>query len=134
MKLNLTSLEKAISSLDKAIYYAEKSKTDDLLRDAVIQRFEYTYELCWKMLKRRIEIDSPTPSLIDTLSFKELIREGAEKGFIDKVEPWITYREQRNITSHVYNENKAMSVYHTAIDFILDAKLLLTKLKKNEDD
>ncbi|EKD27867.1 MAG: nucleotidyltransferase substrate binding protein, HI0074 family [uncultured bacterium] len=134
MYLDFSSLEKAVSSLEKAILRAEKTKNDDILRDAVIQRFEYTYELCWKMLKRQIEMDSPTPALVDTLSFKELIREGAEKGFIDDVAAWIMYREQRNITSHVYNENKAISVYNTAVEFLKDAKSLLNKLKKNKND
>ena len=52
MKLNFDSFERAISSLDRGIVRSEKDPGDEEVRDAVIQRFEYTYELAWKMLKR----------------------------------------------------------------------------------
>ncbi len=130
MKLILDSLERAIASLERAIIRAEANPTDEEVRDAVIQRFEYTYELAWKMLKRRLEGDSPGGTLIDSLSFKDLIREGAEKGLIKEVQPWFGYREARNITSHTYEEKNAKQVYSVALKFLPDAKTLLLELKK----
>lgn len=130
MNLDYSALKKALASLERAIARATKASGDDELRDAVIQRFEYSYELCWKMLKRRLEQESPTPSNIDHLSFRELLREGAERGFVDDVEKWIVYREFRNLTSHVYDEEKAQKVYEEALKFFTDAKALLAKLEK----
>ena len=130
MKLDLSSLQKALSSLQKAIHRAEKNRQDEEVRDGVIQRFEYTYELSWKMLKRQLEQESSTPGLIDQLSFRDLLRDAAEKGILTDIEPWFVYREQRNITSHAYNANKAKSVYMTALDFVKDAELLLQSLEK----
>jgi nucleotidyltransferase substrate binding protein (TIGR01987 family) len=130
LKLILDSLGRAIASLEKAIVRAEMNLSDDELRDAVIQRFEYTYELCWKMLKRQLEMDSPGSAQIDSLSFKDLIREGAEKGLIPKVEPWFSYREARNITSHTYEEKQAKLVYTVALKFLPDAKQLLATLQQ----
>jgi len=89
-------------------------KADELSLEAVIQRFEYTYELCWKMLKRRIELDSPNPAAVDAMSFKDLLRDGAERGLIEDVEKWMIYRDQRNITARTYDEQKAASVHRTA--------------------
>ncbi len=129
-RLILDSLERAIDQLERAITRAEKDKKDEEIRDAVIQRFEYTYELAWKMLKRQLEMDSPNPSTIDSLSFKELIREGAERSLIKKVEPWFNYREARNITSHTYEEKNATRVYLVALIFLPDAQELLLELKK----
>jgi nucleotidyltransferase substrate binding protein (TIGR01987 family) len=132
MRLDLSSLRKAIDSLGRAIKRSKGNPDDEELRDAVIQRFEYTYELCWKMLKRQLEAESPNPAIIDTLSFHDLFREAAEKGFIDKVESWFTYREQRNITSHTYDQKKAVSVQQTAFMFINDAQKLLLALEKRQ--
>jgi nucleotidyltransferase substrate binding protein (TIGR01987 family) len=57
-----------------------------------------------------------------------IINEAAEKGIISDINPWIVYREQRNIISHTYDENKAEAVRQTAYEFLKDAKILLTKL------
>jgi len=128
--LDLSSLEKALISLEYAIERSQKVPLDEELRDSVIQRFEYSYELSWKMLKRQLEIDSQTPASVDTMGFKEMIREGSERGLINNPEAWFEYRRQRNIITHVYNEIKAISVYETALIFIQDGKLLLQNLKQ----
>ncbi|BAP55381.1 nucleotidyltransferase substrate binding protein, HI0074 family [Thioploca ingrica] len=128
--LELTSLEKALSSLEQAIVRSQREPMDEEVRDSVIQRFEYSYELSWKMLKRQLEIDSPTPVSIDAMGFKEMIRESAERGLINNPESWFEYRRQRNMTSHAYNEAKAKQVYKTALVFIQDAKTLLQNLKQ----
>jgi hypothetical protein len=70
MKLDFTSLAKAQESLGKAIHRALKEPSDEELRDAVIQRFEYTFELSWKMMKRVIESESAIPSMKRALSKK----------------------------------------------------------------
>ena len=107
-------LEKALSALHEAIERSKKEADDEMLRDATIQRFEYSYELSWRLLKRRIEHDAATRSDIDSLSFKGLIREGAERGYISNPESWFKYRECRNLTSHTYNEINANIVYQAS--------------------
>ncbi len=126
--IDLTSIINALSSLDKAIKRSLKSPEDEEVRDAVIQRFKYSYELSWKMLKRKLKLDAAIPEEIDRMSFKELIREGAARGFIENPEKWFEFREQRNITSHIYDEKKAQSVYKTALELLPEARLLLGQL------
>jgi nucleotidyltransferase substrate binding protein (TIGR01987 family) len=82
MRLDLSALEKAVVSLEKALIRASNAMGDEELRDAVIQRFAYTYEICWKMVKRRIEADAAVPADVDAMSFHALMREGAERGLI----------------------------------------------------
>ncbi len=138
MALDLSSFKKAVSSLERAVNVASSREKmaeldadqKDTIRAGVIQNFEFTYELCWKMLKRRLEIDHPNPSEIDQMSFQGLLREGGERGLIEDVEKWMEYREKRNITAHTYDRRKAESVYKTAVEFVEDAKKLLLALEK----
>jgi len=128
--LDLTPLQKALKSLLVAIERTEREAEDDMLRDSVIQRFEYTYELCWKMLKRRLEMDVPSPESIDAMSYREMIREGAERGLIEDPTAWFGYRQKRNLTTHTYNADVAKDVYKVALEFANDAQRLLAALEQ----
>ena len=134
MQLDFSPLKKALLSLDKAIGRAKKEKADEELRDAVIQRFEYTFELCWKMLKRQLEQEVPTPAEVDHYSYRELLREAAERGLINDVQKWMVYRECRNLTSHSYDERKASQVFTEILNFYPDANSLLLTLEKRNCD
>ena len=85
-KLDLTSLEKALTSLQKAIERYGREPEDKEVRDSVIQRFEYSHELCWKMLSKELQQRTPSPSQTPSLVFKSLIREGSRFGLIDDPE------------------------------------------------
>ncbi|MBL4776047.1 MAG: nucleotidyltransferase substrate binding protein [Mariprofundus sp.] len=128
--LDLTSLQRALKSLLVAIERTEREAEDDMLRDSVIQRFEYTYELCWKMLKRRLEMDVPSPESIDAMSYREMIREGAKRGLIEDPAAWFGYRQKRNLTTHTYNADVAKDVYQAALEFANDAQRLLAALEQ----
>ena len=129
MTLDFSSLKKALASLERAVVRSAAEPQDQELRDAVIQRFEYSYDLCWKMMKRRIELDAPNPAEIDRLSYRDLFRDAAEKGLVEDVQAWMVFRDQRNITSHTYDEAKAAAVYKTAIEFLPKAQALLARLE-----
>lgn len=134
MTLDLSSLEKALHSLNRALTRAAATPDDEEIRDACIQRFEYTFELSWKMLKRQLEQEVPSPAEIDTYSFKQLIRVGGEKGLVVDVVKWFDYREKRNLTSHVYDEQKAREVFAVVPSFAESATLLLSRLKEHNEE
>lgn len=117
MPLDLSSFRKALASLARAIARSQQSLHDEELRDAVIQRFEFTFELAWKTMKRQLEQEVAEPASVDRLGFHDLLREAAERGLLADVEGWMEYRRQRNITAHTYDEDKAKSVYQTALRF-----------------
>lgn len=129
MTLDFSSFEKALSSLQRVLQRSNAVPGDDDIRDACIQRFEYTYELSFKMLKRQLEQELPSSEELDHLPFKEVIRVGAERGLIDSPQRWFDYRDKRNITSHTYDEAKAREVYAVLEDFAADAADLLDRLK-----
>ena len=66
-KLDLTSLEKALTSLHKAIERYGREPEDEELRDSVIQRFGTSDELCWKMHSNELQQRTPSPSQTPTL-------------------------------------------------------------------
>jgi nucleotidyltransferase substrate binding protein (TIGR01987 family) len=134
MPIILSALDNQIKSFEKAVKRSLHDSADEEVRDAVIQRFEYTYELCVKLLIRRLKQEAASTEEIETLSFRDLIRLGAEKGFIEKAELWFAYREQRNKTVHIYDERMALEVYQGVLGFVTDAKLLYEKLLIGNDD
>jgi predicted nucleotidyltransferase len=77
MTVNLTALDRARAELDCALARSAKAPSDEDLRDACIQRFECTFELCWTMLKRGLEMDLPDVTELDTMSDRALIRFGS---------------------------------------------------------
>lgn len=129
MKTDTTAFENALASLDKGLARALAAPLDEELRDACIQRFEFTFELAWKTLKRRLELDLPNAQELETMSYRELIRVGAERGVIDDVAAWFIYREKRNLTSHTYNAAKAAEVFAVLPAFARNARALLNRLK-----
>lgn len=129
MILDFSPFEKALASLQRVLERSRTIPEDEDIRDACIQRFEYTYELAYKMLKRQLAQELPSREELDLLPFKEVIRVGAERALIASPERWFDYRDKRNITSHTYDESKAREIYNILGDFAADAADLLTRLK-----
>lgn len=139
MALDLSSLQKAVGSLERAIKVANtviqgKVDTDqeEVIRAGVIQNFEFTYELCWKFMKRWLE-ENVSGQATDGLTMRELFRIAAEGHLIKDVEAWFDYHKKRNKTAHTYNEVIAEDVFNTAVCFVTDAKDLLRLLEEKND-
>lgn len=131
--LDLTSLQKSISSLEDALNEYQKDKSNSFVFNSCIQRFEYTYELSWKMLKRYLETTAASQQDIEEMSFPSLIRTGFEKGLLKNGWPeWGAYREARGATSHSYNQEKAKQVFSIIPDFLEEARTLLNHLKNRQ--
>lgn len=130
MELIITPLEKALSSLNEALLEYNKDIKNLFVRDSCIQRFEYSYELAWKMLRRYLRITEASNIEIEELNFQSLIRLGSDKGLLKNGwDQWKIYRETRNITSHAYDETKAQEIIKYIPSFYADALYLLNKLK-----
>ena len=128
-KLILTSLENAVASLQDALNEYAKEE-DTYVRDAVIQRFEYTYELSHKLLKRHLEATAANQDEIDTLSFQDLIRLGSERQLLRSGwEKWSLYRKLRGTTSHTSDEAKAQEALKKIPEFYEEAHFLLQQLQ-----
>jgi len=139
MALDLSSIQKAVNSLERSIHVATgmingeiDTDLEQVLRAGVIQNFEFTYEQCWKFMKRWLE-ENFGSSLVNGVTMKELFRISAENRLITNVDAWFNYLKKRNITSHTYDQNIAGDVYTVAISFLCDAKELLKRLEEKND-
>ena len=139
MALDLSSLRKAVDSLERAIKVASsqikgKFNTDEeeVIRAGVIQNFEFTYELCWKFMKRWLEINI-SGAAVDGASRKELFRLAAESQLISDVEAWFEYNKWRNETAHIYDRKTAEDVYAAAVRFAAHARVFLKVLEDKND-
>lgn len=138
MTIDISSLEKAVISLEEAFRVLKGTKNRletagwKLLRDGVIQRFEYTFELSWKLLKRYLE--EYGLERVDTLTNRELFRVGHEQRLLDDAEAWIGYLRGRNLTSHMYSEGVAEQVFRTAEAFLPSVRFLLDQLRARLGD
>nr|WP_314860229.1 nucleotidyltransferase substrate binding protein [uncultured Undibacterium sp.] len=131
IQLDLSSLENALKRLDEALQANATEPQNSLYRDASIQRFEFCYELSHKMLKRYLELASPNPVEIDELAFPDLIRTGSEQGLLrNGWDIWKNYRQARSITSHTYDESKAIAVMQIVPDFLLEGQALHKELSQ----
>lgn len=135
MALDFSPLAKAIAQLEKSLGYAHSPAAladaglREQLRNSVIQCFEFTYELSWKMLKRYLEATEASPAELDLATFQSLIRLGNERGLLrSDWNTWRTYRQARTDSSHTYDAAKAEAVFAIAADFLLEARALLVQL------
>ena len=103
METLLAQLEQAYQRLQEAIGI---SPEEPLALDGTIQRFEFTFEIAWKALKRYLEDQG-----IISHSPKGCLKEAFRMGWIGEEEPWLSLLQARNMTSHVYNEKMALDIY-----------------------
>jgi nucleotidyltransferase substrate binding protein (TIGR01987 family) len=127
-ELNLEPLENALRQLEEGLKKAQLDLTDELHRDGVIQRFEYSMDLAWKNIQRYLKVIAQ----IDEAAIrtkKDLFREAARLKLIADAEAWIQHYEARNETSHGYDQKIAIVVFERAAIFLPDAKALLESLR-----
>ncbi len=132
--LDFTALSKATSTLASAIRDAGQRPQDLLARVGCIQRFECSYELCIKSLRRQLEELADSPADIDALGYKDMLRVAVERSLIEDALPWFGFRELRNITSHAYDPDKAAHVFDGIPAFLDHAQRLLARLMPNDSD
>ena len=80
---------------------------NELEREGVIQRFEYTFELAWNTLKDRMEYDGVS---LATVTPRNVIREAFQARLIEDGEAWIDMLNDRNLMSHTYDSDRFKQV------------------------
>lgn len=134
-QLDLTVLSRAIKSLKVALDEYQKDTNNEFVRDSCIQRFEYTYDLSSKMIKRHLSHVAANPGEVQEMSFQTQIREAYTLGILQNSwDKWWEYRDNRNKTSHGYSEQKAIEIVESLPVFYQEAEYLLQQLKAQHEN
>jgi len=131
MELITSPLEKALTTLQEAWDEYKKDKSNTFVRDSVIQRFEYTFELSHKVLRRFLSETEASRAEISEMFFNDIVRLGCKRGLLlNDLEVWDKYRRLRNLTSHNYDEFNAEDIMVIMPVFIEDIDYALKKIKE----
>jgi nucleotidyltransferase substrate binding protein (TIGR01987 family) len=106
----IDKFQRALNRLKEAVQRAE----DELDRDGVIQRFEFTFELLWKTLKAILNYQG-----VECYSPRDCIKKAFRHGIIDDDEIFLDMLEDRNLSSHVYDEETAKEIFERIKKFYL---------------
>ncbi len=104
LKYKFEDFQKALKKLEAAL--EKDAHLDELYLDGTIQRFEFVYELSWKLMKSYLEYQGT-----EVVSPRETFREGFKDGIISDATEWINLMINRNKTSHTYKEETAWDIY-----------------------
>jgi nucleotidyltransferase substrate binding protein (TIGR01987 family) len=122
--VSVKAFEKGLKKLEVILQMEE----NEIVRDATIQRFEFTFELAWKafrtFLKEAHGIVCNSP--------KTCFREGLSVGLYDveTAEELLKMVDDRNSTTHTYNENTAQEIFDNIRNFhAANLRLLLERIK-----
>jgi nucleotidyltransferase substrate binding protein (TIGR01987 family) len=121
--LRVSLFERALTRLEEALAKQE----DPIVRDACIQRFEFTFEMAWKALQRYAQTEG-----MECISPRDCFRVGFRLGLIDRDEQWIAMVEDRNRTTHTYDEESARAIYRAVAGYAALLRGLLQRLKEGE--
>lgn len=131
--LDISALENAENRLQEMLARYKKESADEAVRDSVIQRFEFTYSIALKTLRKYFIERAFILEEVNQMSFNEMIRTASQLNLIkSNLEKWTIYREMRNMTSHTYDEEIALQVVSIIPDFSEEIAYLITKLKESE--
>ena len=129
-----SNYEKALTQLQDAVALSEQRELSPLEKQGLIQAFEYTHELAWKVLKDFLQ----SRGNIEIFGSKDATREAFSTGLIDDGETWMSMIKSRNLTSHTYDEKTVEEIVNLILGGYVPAfSSLYTKLeelKQKESD
>jgi nucleotidyltransferase substrate binding protein (TIGR01987 family) len=131
MPLDITSLDNAVQRLREGLARHQREPADEQVRDGLIQRFEFTYELSHRTLKRFLKESAASPDDIEEMSFADLIRTANARGLLAGNWPaWRRFRQMRARTSHTYDATTAEQIVAAIPGFLQEAEHLVAELRR----
>ena len=112
LRKQIEDFRKALNRFEEAVLLANECRGDKLypfLRDSAIQRFEFTFEIFWKLVKTAMrELEG-----VKCNSPKSCMRELFRNGYIseDKLHELLKMVDDRNLTVHTYHEEVAEELF-----------------------
>lgn len=110
-KQRFENFDKSYKLLNK---YAKQPITTELERAGIIQFFEMTFELAWKVLRDYLEAQEYLVK-----SPRETVKQAFQIGLIDNGHVWMDALSNRNLTTHTYDEELANKMTNEIITMYL---------------
>ena len=126
IQLKQQQTQRALTSLEELVSKYSENQSDVILRDALIQRFEYSTEAFWKYLKAYLQNEHN----LSANSPREVIRTGlSAKLYSEKTsQELLQMLDDRNLTSHTYVEELAESIAHRIPDYSKNMNAVMAQL------
>ncbi|VAX36099.1 Protein of unknown function DUF86, Caur_2869 group [hydrothermal vent metagenome] len=116
-KQRFENFEKARQKFHNALAACQKDPKNELYQMALIQTFEFTYELGWKTIKDFLQYEG-----VKKVSFpREVIKYGFHHHIIEEGQDWINMMDDRNLMAHTYDEEKANKAIHNITQYYVKA-------------
>ena len=126
-----SNFKKALSKLKQVIKTETLETLSELEQEGLIQRFEYTHELAWNVMKDYFEYQGNST----ITGSRDAIREAFNKKLITNGEMWMETIKSRNKTTHTYNEETAKSIVNDIINnyyqLFIDFEIHMEKIQND---
>jgi nucleotidyltransferase substrate binding protein (TIGR01987 family) len=109
--------QKALQQLKEAVELKRQRELSNLEKQGMIQAFEYTHELAWKMLSDFLK----SRGAAEIYGSRDASRQAFQLGLVEDGELWMKMIQSRNLTSHVYDESIAEEMIRLISDHYYDA-------------
>ena len=106
----------AYQGLEGAVALYKERPLSNLEEQGLIQAFEYTHELAWKVFKDFLE----EQGVFNLYGLKDTTRQAFKSGLIDDGEIWMDMIISRNLTSHTYNDDLAQEVINKIVTIYIN--------------
>ena len=126
-EIKLKQLTQVLSQLKIAI---EDTISSPYRTDAIIKRFEMTFELAWKVLQYILN----DREKIETISPRNAIKEANKNGLIADQNLWLKMIDDRNLSVHLYSEEKAQEIIERIPDYVFGYEMLITQITSKYED
>ena len=102
------NFKNAFARLSEGVKLSEEKELSDLEKEGIIQRFEFTFELSWKLLKDYLEEEGV---ILKKLTPRSIIREAFKAQIIEDGDLWMKMVDARNESSHLYDKEKFEKIF-----------------------
>ncbi len=122
------ALYQDLSNALKRLKEITKKPKTEIIRDATIKRFDFTFEAAWKLMQSIIKKNG-----VNLYGIRTIIREAGKMKLVDDPNTWFQFLENRNLDIYAYNDTLAEKIFLSAKKFPKPVTKLLAAAKTHLD-
>jgi nucleotidyltransferase substrate binding protein (TIGR01987 family) len=111
-KQRFSNYKKALATLSEGLKRYNEKGLSQLEKQGIIQGFEFTHELCWKVMQDFLKHKGET----SIYGSKDATRLAFNRGLINEGESWMNMIKDRNLSSHAYDEEISEQIFSRIVN------------------